>query len=91
MRPLIVIIALAIAINGVTGQYDFGQGRNGERRGSLRPEEIAGITLGVIFGVVALLIALSFCYYVRKKQIQVQKYGPYTPPLDDHGYNKRGP
>ncbi|KPM06484.1 hypothetical protein QR98_0049610, partial [Sarcoptes scabiei] len=60
------------------GAYDFGQNRDGERRGELGPAAIAGITIGAMAILVALVVTLYFCYYTTVNSDNVEDQYPNT-------------
>ncbi|KAH9417988.1 uncharacterized protein LOC113789702 [Dermatophagoides pteronyssinus] len=85
MKLYFYLAIIASAIQLVFGQayiggaYDFGQNRYGERRGELGPAAIAGITIGAVSVLMALMVTIYFCYYTANHVSD-----DYPPPHQVH-------
>ena len=70
------ILALSIGLLGGAmqlvnaqhaGVYDFGQGREGEKRGNWTPSQWTGVVLVIMVILGGLAITIGLCYYATKK------------------------
>ncbi|XP_015790844.1 uncharacterized protein LOC107367633 [Tetranychus urticae] len=77
-----ILVASLIHQSYSQGAYDPYTSFDGERRGSFSANQVVGIIFGSIAVVIALALTLGFCYYVYRKESQRSNGGQYTPTAD---------